>query len=230
MTTILHYFYDPLCGWCYGAAPLVRAARALLPVHAHGGGMLAGPHRQALTPQLRAHIRQHDARIAQLTGQPVGPAYLDGRLNALGTVLDSEPPTAAVLAAETLAGRGLDMLARLQTAHYVDGRPVAAHSVLLEIAAALGLDPAAFTGALERESGAAVQAHIQNTRDIMARIGAQGFPTFVLQTGETWQRIDVAPFLARPDDFADHLRGRIAPPSASDAGGSFSCDVGGCTL
>ena len=26
---ILHYIYDPLCGWCYGAAPLVEAARAV---------------------------------------------------------------------------------------------------------------------------------------------------------------------------------------------------------
>ena len=25
--TTLHYIYDPLCGWCYGAAPLVEAAR-----------------------------------------------------------------------------------------------------------------------------------------------------------------------------------------------------------
>ncbi len=23
---ILHYVYDPLCGWCYAAEPLVRAA------------------------------------------------------------------------------------------------------------------------------------------------------------------------------------------------------------
>ncbi len=26
---ILHYIYDPLCGWCYGAAPLVQAARGI---------------------------------------------------------------------------------------------------------------------------------------------------------------------------------------------------------
>ena len=25
---ILHYIYDPLCGWCYGAKPLVQAAQA----------------------------------------------------------------------------------------------------------------------------------------------------------------------------------------------------------
>lgn len=41
----LHYIFDPLCGWCYGAAPLVEAARTVpgLAVAFHGGGMLAGP-------------------------------------------------------------------------------------------------------------------------------------------------------------------------------------------
>ena len=24
----LHYIYDPLCGWCYGAKPLIQAAQA----------------------------------------------------------------------------------------------------------------------------------------------------------------------------------------------------------
>ena len=27
----VHYLFDPLCGWCYGAAPLVRAITAQLP-------------------------------------------------------------------------------------------------------------------------------------------------------------------------------------------------------
>ena len=26
MNPVLHYIYDPLCGWCYGAEPLVWAA------------------------------------------------------------------------------------------------------------------------------------------------------------------------------------------------------------
>ena len=34
----LHYIYDPFCGWCYAAAPLVKAAREILPVRLHGGG------------------------------------------------------------------------------------------------------------------------------------------------------------------------------------------------
>ncbi len=44
--TKLHYIYDPLCGWCYAAAPLVAAARGILPVEGHAGGMMAGPNRK----------------------------------------------------------------------------------------------------------------------------------------------------------------------------------------
>mgnify|MGYP000541257890 CR=1 FL=1 len=41
-TPVLHYIYDPLCGWCYGAKPLIDAARGIVPVVAHGGGINLG--------------------------------------------------------------------------------------------------------------------------------------------------------------------------------------------
>jgi putative protein-disulfide isomerase len=230
MTTTLHYFYDPLCGWCYGAAPLLRAARAIVTVHPHGGGMMTGAQRQSITPQLRAYVGQHDARIAQLTGQPFGPAYRDGLLNDSGAVLDSEPPTVAILAAEDLAGRGLDMLARLQIAHYVEGRRIAEPDVLLEVATSLGLDPARFTAAFDRLSGEAVQAHFRQTRAQMAQLGAQGFPTLVLQSGDEWQVVDVAAYLSRPDAFADWLRSRITAPATRPDGETFRCDDNGCAI
>lgn len=106
-----------------------------------------------------------------------------------------------MLAAETIADRGLDMLAQLQIAHYVDGCRIAERAVLIEVAAALGLDPAAFAEALDRQSGEAVQAHISETRAFMAQVGAQGFPTFVLETTEGLQIEDFTGYLGRPQDF-----------------------------
>ncbi len=143
----LHYVFDPLCGWCYGAAPLISAARGIsgLDIAIHAGGMMAGPNRQAVTPQLRAYVMTHDKRIAQLTGQPFGAAYFDGLLCDRDAVLDSAPPSTAILAAEELVGRGLDMLHRVQRAHYVEGRRIADATVLGELARELGLDPGAFT-------------------------------------------------------------------------------------
>src|SRR5690349_8992585 len=130
----LHYIYDPLCGWCYGAAPLVKLARTLLPVRAHGGGMMSGSRAQRMTPQLRDYVIPHDRRIAQISGQPFGMAYFDGLLRDTSAVFDSTPPIAAMLAAEKLAGNGLDLIARLQKAHYVEGRRIAENNVLIEMA------------------------------------------------------------------------------------------------
>lgn len=213
---ILHYLYDPLCGWCYGAAPLLRAARDILPVRPRSGGMMAGARRQAVTPQLRAYVQPHDQRIAQLSGQPFGPAYTDGLLRDNGAVFDSEPPTAA-------------MLARLQVAHYEEGRRIAESSVLVELAASLGLDAAAFAETLTQLSGEAVQAHFRETREFMARVGAQGFPTFVLETAEGLQSIDLSAYLGHPQAFQERLRQRAGLPAAS-AAQALGCGIDGCAL
>ena len=123
--TTLHYIYDPLCGWCYGAKPLIDAAREIVPVVAHSGGMMAGSHRRPVSAQLRDYVMPHDKRIAEYTGQAFGDAYFEGLLRDTRAVFDSAPPTTAILAAEQLAGRGLELLGRLQTAHYVEGRRIA---------------------------------------------------------------------------------------------------------
>ena len=227
-TTILHYLYDPLCGWCYGTAPLVKAAREVLSVRPHGGGMMTGARRQAVTPQLRDFVKPHDARIAQLSGQRFGQGYLDGLLCDTSAVFDSAPPTAAMLAAEAIAGRGLEMLAQLQIAHYVEGRRIADRAVLVDVAVALGLDAETFAEALDRQSGEAVQAHIDATRAFMAQVGAQGFPTFVLETREGFQIVDFAGYLGRPHDFQDWLRRQTGFTATPNAAKAFSCDANGC--
>lgn len=207
---VLHYIYDPLCGWCYGAAPLVEAARAIVTVRPHGGGMMAGASRQTVTPQLRGYVMPHDRRIAALTGQPFGDAYVDGLLCDTGAVFDSEPPIAAMLAAEQLAGRGLDMIERLQVTHYVEGRRIAETAVLLAVAEAIGFDPTTFAGALAEQTGDPVQRHIRETRQFMRLLGANGFPSFVLENGPTPQLLDLSTFLGDPHALQDWLRTTLA--------------------
>lgn len=207
---VLHYIHDPLCGWCYGAAPLLEAARGVVTVRAHGGGMMAGAQRQRVTPQLREYVLPHDRRIAQLTGQPFGAAYTDGLLRDETAVFDSEPPTAAMLAAEAVAGRGLDLLARLQQAHYAEGRRIADRAVLLEMAAAIGLPAEAFERALSDALGGPVQTHIRETRELMAKAGVHGFPGLLLEAGSEWRRLDASQYLGRPQALADDLRMQLA--------------------
>jgi putative protein-disulfide isomerase len=227
----LHYIYDPFCGWCWGAAPLVKAARQVLPVKAHGGGMMTGAQRQRVGPELRAYVLPHDRRIAQLTGQPFGEAYADGLLRDTTAVYDSEPPIAAILAAEEIAGRGLDLLARLQEAHYVEGQRIADDEVLVQQATALGLDGADFAEALQRVKATGVEEHIVATRQLMARTDAQGFPSMLLETGGAITRVDLQRFLGQPEALADWLRMRAPSMAAgSPANAALGCGPGSCAM
>ncbi len=200
---ILHYVYDPLCGWCYAAEPMVRAAaEAGVSVVLHGGG-LWDPAVHA-TDAKRRMMRETDAHISRLTGQVFGPAYLDGLLVDPASVWWSRPTVAAVLAAEALRPEaGVPMVAAIQHAHYVEGRRVADDEVLVDAARTVGLDTAAFQAAL---TAAPVDRHIQDTRTLMRRHGLQGFPSFLLEQKCALERVPHESFYGRPDAFVSAIR------------------------
>ena len=201
----LHYVHDPLCGWCYAAAPLVKAAREVMPVVAHAGGMLAGPRRRRISDDWRDYVMPHDRRIEMLSGQPFGAAYFDGLLRDHTAVLDSAPPTTAVLAADQLGGRGLDLLARLQTAHFAEGRRIADRDVLIELAQEIGLAREPFAAAFDALAGAPTDAHFAHSRHFLHEIGGNGFPTFALEVGRQLELVASAPFLGKPQAWKERL-------------------------
>ncbi|WP_375404093.1 DsbA family protein [uncultured Sphingomonas sp.] len=199
---VLHYVYDPLCGWCYAATPIVDAAAvAGIPLSLHGGGLWGAPTK--LAREKLAYIRQSDARIAALTGQRFGDAYLNGLLGDTATVFWSQPTIAAVLAAgEVEPGAQRRMLHAIQEAHYVAGLRVVEPDVLTAVAAGIGLDEHAFAAAF---AAAAAADHIERTRGFMARSGLRGFPGFVLENGPELVRVPHEDFYGHPDAFVQQL-------------------------
>lgn len=225
--TTLHYIYDPLCGWCYGVAPLVTAARMQLPVIAHAGGMMAYQNRKAVTASLRNFVIPHDQKIAQLTGQPFGMAYFAGLLRDSDAVFDSEPPITAILAAEKLTNKGLDLLALIQTAHYVEGQRIADPTVLAKLAVKVGINREIFDYEYQNQSGANTQAHIQESRALLEHVGAQGFPTFVLEKDGVFKVINPAPYFNDLDAWQALL---ISSKAAESHESLDICSVDGCAI
>jgi len=141
--------------------------------------------------------------IAAMTGQPFGQAYFDGLLRDHDAVFDSEPPITAILAALDAGGEGrdLDLLARLQRAHYVEGRRIADAGVLAEMAADIGLDRPAFEAAYAAREGQPTRDHIAKSRALLAHAGGQGFPTFALERNGRYRVLDTGRYLGHVDEW-----------------------------
>lgn len=211
MNAVLHYIYDPLCGWCYGAEPLVWAATKVdgLALRMHAGGLWPQPTR--LPDNMRRYIREADARVGQMSGQPYGEPYLNGLLFDADLVLESRPVISAVLAAQALdPNKALPMLRGIQHAHYERGQHVVREGTLRDIAAEIGLDVAAFT---EARKSVTVDEHIAQSQELMNNVGAQGFPTFVLQIGTDWFAVPHGRFASTPGKFAEWLDAQLRAQS-----------------
>lgn len=202
----LHYIFDPLCGWCYGAARLVRAladASGAVPLLRLWPGALF-PEPVQVAPGMRAHIVEADRRIARLTGAAFGAAYL-ARIGdpAQAVTLWSVPLIAALAAAPR--ERQLELLEALQRAHYVDGRDLSDSAVLTAVAAAHG---GAAAAALLRSSAnaQAANAWISAARQMMTRAGAGGFPAFVVEREGQLRWLDHQQAYAAPELFIEHIR------------------------
>jgi putative protein-disulfide isomerase len=176
-----------------------------MPVISHGGGMMMGANRQQVSPALRDYVMPYDHRISELTGQPFGDDYFNGLLLDETAVFDSAPPIKAILATEKVAERGLDMLSRLQVAHYVEGKRVADADVLQTLAIELGLDADEFAQAYERIGEEELQQHVAASRRLLAQVGGHGFPTFVLEQDGRFEMLDAGRWLGEPDAWRDHL-------------------------
>nr|WP_255764381.1 DsbA family protein [Pectobacterium sp. IFB5596] len=204
----MHYIYDPLCGWCYGAAPLALAAQEIdgLDLILHGGGMMTGSNSRTITPEWHDYVIPHDRRIAQLTGQTFGEDYYEGLLRDTSVVLDSAPPTAAVLAAEAIDDKGMAMLYQIEQAHYVSGLKIVDTAVLRQCAEAIGLDGDAFCTELTFVRAETLSQHINASRELLAKVRGQGFPTFALEDANgNFQQIPAANYLGQVEAWRSML-------------------------
>lgn len=204
----LHYFYDPLCIWCYAAAPLVDAVRHVvnLPLALHGGGLFGGRHRRRCDEAWLVGMTALEGRVADLTGQRFCDTTQRSALAARAPWLDSGVPIAAVEAAQQLGHDPAAFLAVLQSAWFAEGEAITELPVLQRLAARCDLPAADFAAALVR-CQQQVQPHMRTSRRLLRAAGARGYPAFMLESGARWQVLDAGTFLGKPDHWAAYLAG-----------------------
>ncbi|WP_076540031.1 DsbA family protein [Shewanella sp. UCD-KL21] len=178
MVTV-HYFYDPMCGWCYGATALIEAVASnnKFNLNLHPGGMLP---EKAIESSFRQHIVANDKQINQLTGAKFGQAYVDRVTNSDELILDSYLPIRAILVTESLGGNAFMMLKAIQKAHYVDGKSVNELSTLAQIAAQFEIDQQAWMTQMQTNA-VLTQTAVDKSHQLMAKLQVQGYPTLYVE-------------------------------------------------
>ena len=211
-TATLHYVYDPFCGWCYGAAPMITAATAIpsLEIQAHGVGMLSGDKSKLMSGEWRDFVRPHEARITAFSKQTFADAYVQGVLEHENVQLDSSPPIAAMLTAQQLSGRGIEMLKRLQTAYYQEGQAIADRGVIAGIANELGFEPESFMATFDLITADSLQDHIKRSNEMLEALNARGFPAFALEIDGQMEVLAMGHYLSRPALFKKDIESRLA--------------------
>lgn len=192
MTAKLHYIFDPLCGWCYAASPLLTALKDRfgdeLELVFHPGLLFPAP--RIIEPAYREHIINADALIADFAGVQFGAAYIQRVRTTPVLRYHSELPAAAVLATNALEPKlGLRMLELIQQSHYQLGEDVSDITTLNVLAQTLGLETKTFAQALENIQHSLPVMAVE-ARNLMQAVGGNGFPTLVFERDGEYQKLD----------------------------------------
>ncbi|QUX95209.1 protein-disulfide isomerase [Marinomonas sp. CT5] len=199
----VHYFFDPMCGWCYGASSLVGVLADIpeFEIIYHPGGMIP---KQAIDPSFRQHILQADAQIANMTKAHFGDAYKARVTGTEDYIVDSYSTTRAFLVGQEMGIEAHVMLAAIQKAHYQDGQHLDELNVLADLAVSMGLDKATWNEKMA-DSEAKMRSQVQESHDLMGQLQVSGYPTFILEKEDRLMRLPHSNYYGKTEEWKNYL-------------------------
>ncbi|TPM31799.1 DsbA family protein [Mesorhizobium sp. B2-3-4] len=202
------YLFDPLCGWCYGATPMLEKLSAsgvhveLLPT-----GLFSGTGARPMDEGFAAHAWANDQRIERLTGQPFTQAYRRNVLDVRGTLLDSHAATLAISAASLEDPNDrLAALKAIQRARYVDGRDIVTVEGVAAVLADSGMTHVATM--LKAPTEGLMTAHrelVGRGRALFQRLHANGVPALAVIRNDAPRLIGSNALFGSFDNLVAHI-------------------------
>ncbi|HTD05230.1 DsbA family protein [Undibacterium sp.] len=210
MNKTLHYLFDPLCGWCYGATPTLSRLQEVsgITVKLLPTGLFSGERARSMNADFAAFAWGNDQRIARMTGQSFTERYRDSVLGNHHRLFDSGPATVALTAVSlTTPARELDALKAIQRARFVDGLDIADLATLASVLTSIGLNEAGVMVATPHATLLhANRARTDRAKALMSEFDARGVPTFIADSGEKRWMLHSNAIYSNPEALIDQLQ------------------------
>lgn len=180
----LVYFYDALCGWCYGFSPVIKdfvaAHKDEFEVEVYSGGMITG-NRIGPIGEVASYIKEAYQEVETASGVKFGEAFLKGVLEEGTSTFTSIPPAVAMAVFKTIKPEeAIDFAARLQSAIYFDGIKMAKMHAYAPLAEEFGIDPGQF---LDKMKDTVFMEAAFREFAFTEKMKINGFPTLILHDG-----------------------------------------------
>jgi len=146
----VRYYYDALCGWCYGFSPVIeqlkKEYKEQVEIEVISGGLFLG-NRAGYVNDVAPHIKSGAYKsVEDLTGVKFGKPFLDDVFGEGEMVLNSLPPTIALcIVREKFPEKELEFAETLLRAVYYDGINPIEISEYEKYIVELGMDMEEFT-------------------------------------------------------------------------------------
>jgi putative protein-disulfide isomerase len=181
----IYYFFDVLCGWCYGFSPVIQKLHDKYKDKMHfeilSGGMVTGT-RIGPIGQVAAYIKDAHKTVEDTAGVPFGEAFLKNILEEGSTIFSSIPPSLAMVVFKTQQKENaIPFAGSLQKAVYYDGIDPNDYEAYGRYAASFGLDEKNF---VEQMRGNQATAMMEREFEMTNQSGVQGFPTLIAAVGQ----------------------------------------------
>jgi len=175
------YVFDPLCGWCYGFAPVMQQFAEQFREHyafrAISGGMITGDQIKPMS-SMNEYIKSALPNLEKTTGIKVSARYINQILNNGELLLSSEKPSFAFHCLNRrFPEKGVQLAHEIQQLQFEEGLDYSADESYKALIKRYGLDE---TGFLSEMNSEATRQQTFAGFDTVARWGIRGFPAVLL--------------------------------------------------
>ncbi|SMG50237.1 putative protein-disulfide isomerase [Marivirga sericea] len=179
----LLYFYDPLCGWCFGFSPVIKKLekefQKQINFEAISGGMVLGERVKPLS-EMKDYLKEAMPRLEEMTGVKFGKPYLD-ILEEGSLMLNSELPCVAMTVYKSMTNNSsIEFASALQSTLYEKGINLNEIENYEELANRFDLPWEVFKSKMEEP---AYKEKTYREFQIGQQMGIGGFPSVVLSIG-----------------------------------------------